>query len=157
LDEWHRYYSPIFREREGPKFGDQLGMDGFASGLYDRLLVVAREREAAGSNLMNDDGSCSESSSGLSYISSRAASGTTEPTMATGLATTNLDAQIRMPFGSRPQTRENDNYSGSDLDTPSFASPSISENITPPGQRKRSREKVGTRLDAVANDSLKSR
>ena len=157
LDEWFQYYSPIFCEREGPTFG---GMDGFASGLYDRLLVVAREREAAESNLMNDDGSCSGSSSGSCYISSRTASGATESTTVTGLATTNLNAQIQIPLESRPQTRDNyidDNYSGSDLDTPSFASPSISENITPPGQRKRLRENIGTRLDGVANDSLKSR
>lgn len=155
LDEWHRYYAPIFREREGAKHGDHLVMDGFASGLYDRLLVVAREREAGESNLMNDDGSCSGSSSGLSYISSRATSGTTESRTVTGLSTTNLDAQTQMPLGSHPQTRDNDNYSQPDLDTPSFASPSTSENITPPGQRKRSREKVG--MDGVANDSLKSR
>ena len=169
LDDWR--YAGIFPLGEDAiKLEDQRVIDEFAQGLYNRLLVVVREREReahaeySGSDLGNAD-SCSESLNGLSYVSSRAASGTTESdssmdyenlTTGPGSASTDLAAQ------PCPQARYNhaidavqdtdDSICESDLDTPSFASPSPSENITPPRDRKRFRETC-----PIANGTLKTR
>lgn len=162
------YYARIWRQdQDVMKLGGQHVMDEFAQGLYDRLLVVAHEREReaqaeySGSDFGNSDGRTGFLD-GLSYVSSRAASGTTESessvdredsTTGTGLASANLDAQ---PFIQAQHTciiravqDTEDSACESDLDTPSFASPSTSENITPPRDRKRFRD--------IINGTLKSR
>ena len=157
LDAW--YYARVLPQGEGViKPGDQRVMDEFAQGLYNRLLVVVREREReartdySGSDLVNAD-SCTGSLNGLSYVSSRAASGTAESESSMGYEDLTTGARLASTdLATQPciQARYNhvidavqdtdDSVCESDLDTPSFASPSPSENITPPRDRKRFRE-----------------
>jgi hypothetical protein len=169
LDTW--YYARILSQGEGViNLGDQRVMDEFAQGLYNRLLAVVREREReaqtdySGSDLVNAD-SCTGSLNGLSYVPSRAASGTAESESSTGyedlttgagLASTDLAAQpcIQALYNHAIDAVQDTDYSvcESDLDAPSFASPSASENITPPRDRKRFRE-----TGPIANGTLETR
>ena len=166
LDDWH--YARILPQGDGViRLGDQRLMDEFAQGLYNRLLVVIREREretqteSSGSDFGNAD-SCTGSLNGLSYVSSRSASGTAESESSMGYNDSTTGAGFTL--AAQPCLQARYNYAidvvqetdgsvcESDLDTPSFASPSPSENITPPRERKRFRE-----TGPIANGTLKTR
>ncbi|KAF8621437.1 hypothetical protein AX15_007795 [Amanita polypyramis BW_CC] len=132
-------------------FGAKCEVDNFARRLCERLLVIARERGRG--NVKESNRTSARSLDGQSCVSSRFFSGISNSSVCNGNSkVTNgslggtdislLSMERIIPFGqvSDIGLDVEDSSWESELDTPFFASPPLSENITPPRFRKRVRE-----------------